>query len=119
MISVSKRDEDNLKYKPFLKVSNITVDYCGYSNSNGHSAGAFLINVLVKSLQAHGNLIQQCPVSNYIYLKNYVMDISLFPFFLPLGEYSATSYVYLKNNTNDMYVADATMFCEITNQRGQ
>lgn len=117
MISAFKRNDDDLKYKPFMNIINVSVDYCNYLS--GHGAGAFLVDLVAKEILKYGNVIQQCPLQGHIYLKNARLDISIIPFFIPLGTYAVNVYIYRKDITGNMFLADFTVYGEVRlgNQR--
>lgn len=97
-----KRDNDNMKFKPFLNIVNVTIDYCGYSNRKG--VGGFLLDVFIKDFMTHGNVIQPCPLHGHIYLNNFTVDLANIPFFFLNGEYMAHFHMYSKVETNEILV---------------
>lgn len=106
-----KRDHDEMKFKPFLNIINVTVDYCGYMNKKG--VGGFLIDIIAKDLISHGNFLQACPLHGHIYLKNFKIDVSTIPFIIPTGEYLGHLYVYLKGKKADMFGCDCSGYAEV------
>lgn len=113
MMTISKRDHDDFKFKPFLNIVNVTIDYCGYLQKKG--AGAFLLDIFMKDLTAHSNIIQPCPVRGHLYLKNFKVDLSHIPFFISTGEYMMFLYVYFKVNGTDIFAMNNLSFAEVTN----
>lgn len=71
-----------------------------------------LINVMAKDLIEHGNILQRCPIRGHLYLKDYSVDLSNFPFAIPTGHYSLQFYVYLHNKTEgrDIFLSNCITF---------
>lgn len=110
-VSAQKRDEDDLRYKTFLNINNVTIDYCAYMTN--HGLGAFLVDIFAKNLAEHGNLIQRCPLRGHLYLRNYTVDLTSIPFFVPKGEYSAQMLIYMKNSTTETICSTCMAFVDL------
>lgn len=114
LISVRKQDEHDLKYKTFLKINNVTMDYCNYAKKGG-GFGSYLIDFAAKNVAEHGNLFKRCPIRGHFYLRNYIPDISGLPFTIPIGHYSASVFIYMKNKTMENQVVDCLGYGELIN----
>lgn len=116
-MSAKRRDEDN-KWKTFLNINNVTIDYCSYSS--GYGLGYFFLDMFAKNLREHGNVIQPCPLQNHIYLRNYLFDLSSIPFFIPKGQYFGQLVVYMKNSTRNIILGGCNVYSEmiLKNSRG-
>lgn len=85
IVNAFKREQDEMQYKIFLNVKNITVDYCNYTRIK--SMGSILLELFASGIRAHGNVIRKCPITGLVYLRNYTPDLSSVPFYVPHGEY--------------------------------
>lgn len=108
-MSVLKRDD--MKFKPFLNILNVTVDYCSYFDRKG--VGAYLIDIVAKDLMAHGNLLQPCPLRGHLYVKNFKIDLSKIWFVTPTGEYFVHVLMYQRFKKTDIYGCDCSGYAEV------
>lgn len=97
-MNIYRLDQDEMRYKTFLNIRNIELDYCNYSRSQ--SMGSILLELFAADLKTHGNLIQNCPVTGLVYLHQYKPDLSNVPFILPQGQYIANLVFLTKNATS-------------------
>lgn len=110
-MSIFKRDHDDMKFKSFLNIVNVTIDYCGYFNNKG--VGGFLLDLFITDLSANGNLMQPCPWRGHLYLKRFKLNLSNVPFFIPSGEYLVHSYMYLKDKKTEIFGANSLTYAEV------
>lgn len=100
-----------MKFKTFLNIVNVTLDYCEYFNKGG--VGAFIIDIIGKDLISHGNLLQPCPLRGHLYLRDFKVDLSHIPFFLPRGEYLVVLYMYQKRKEADIFGCSCLTHLEV------
>lgn len=104
-----KRDISDCRYKTFLNVKNFILDYCSYVNGNG----AFLIDIVAEGIKNHGNILQGCPMTGHLYLKDYVAHLSYIPFILLPGDYSLHLNFFSQNQTTQFFLADFVLFATL------
>lgn len=73
----------------------MTLDYCNFASGDG--LGSMLIKTVAKGVMEHGNMLQRCPIRGHLYLKDYSVDLSDFPFAIPTGYYSLQICAYMHN----------------------
>lgn len=103
---MKKQDEKDKKFNSFLNFNNLTFDYCNMAGGSG--LGAMLIRTVAQGLVEHGNIFQRCPIRGHLYIKDYAVDLSNFPFAIPVGIYSLHIFAYTRNKTADIYLASCT-----------
>lgn len=106
--SVFRRNFNEIRYKPFLNVENITLDYC--HSTNGKDMGSILLDLFAAGLRKHSNLFQGCPISGILYMRNYVPDLANVPFIVPAGEFKLHWKVYTQNSTMRTDIGDVIGF---------
>lgn len=106
-----KRDVIDFRYKIFLNIKNIMLDYCNYVKGAG--IGAFLIDIVAEGVQSRGNILQKCPLTGHLFLKDYVADLHYIPFILLPGEYSLSLKFFFKNQTKQIHLADFVIFATL------
>lgn len=54
-----RRNFNNIHYRPYLNLQNVTLDYCHLTKAN--DMGTILLDLFAAGLRAHSNILQKCP----------------------------------------------------------